>query len=211
MKVTKLPPIAALTLGLVLSPCGGKASFDVSGVIQGLTNSGMVLTNGSDTITIPAGATSFTFPTRISYGTDYNMVIKTQPAHMSCNLFNGSGSAGHTTTILATIQCAQLAHNLGGTVTGLVGTDPVGTGLVLANGSDTVSVTPSANPADKVHFVLPIAVGDGAPYGVTILAQPSNGASVCTVTSAPGTFPTVPTLPAGSPVPVYDLVTVSCK
>jgi hypothetical protein len=183
MKVTKLRAIAALALGLVLAACGGKASFDVSGVIQGLTNSGMVLTNGSDTITIPAGATSFSFPTRISYGTDYNMQIKTQPAHMTCNLFNGSGSAGHTTTILATIQCAQNAHNLGGTVTGLVGTDPVGTGLVLANGSTggTFTVTKPTDGSGRVSFTFPVQVLDGQPFGVTVNTQPAG--LVCTVTN----------------------------
>ncbi len=183
MKVTYLRATAALALGLALAACGGKASFDVSGVIQGLTNSGMVLTNGNDTITIPAGATSFTFPTRISYGTDYNIDIKTQPAHMTCNRFNYSGSAGHTTSILATIQCSQNSHSLGGTVTGLVGTDPVGTGLVLANGSTggLFAVTKPTDGSGRFSFVFGIPVLDGQPYGVTVNTQP-NGL-FCTVTN----------------------------
>jgi len=182
MKVTYLRATAALALGLALAACGGKAMFDVSGVIQGLSNSGLVLTNGKDTLPVPAGATSFTFPTRISYGTDYNMAIQNQPAHMTCNLFNGSGSAGHTTTILATIQCAQNAHSLGGTITGLVGAGTVGDGLVLANGSTGGIFTVPTKPADgsgRVNFTFSAQVLDGAPYGVTVNTQP-NGL-FCTV------------------------------
>lgn len=189
MKVTYLRATAALALGLALAACGGKAMFDVSGAILtgntlGVTNSGMVLTNGKDSITVPAGATSFTFPTRISYGTDYNIVIQTQPAHMTCNVFNGSGSAGHTTTIAATIQCTQNSHSLGGTITGLVGAGTIGDGLVLANGSTGGIFSVATKPADgsgRVNFTFSIPVLDGAPYGVTVNTQP-NGL-FCTVTN----------------------------
>lgn len=190
MKVTYLRATVALALGLALAGCGGKAMFDVGGLIftgttPGVTNGGMVLTNGNDTITIPAGATSFTFPTRISYGTDYNIVIRNPADHMDCNLFNGSGSAGHTATIQASIQCTQKSHALNGTVTGLVGTDPVGTGLVLVNGSTGGQVSPT-KPTDgsgRVTFTFP-AVLDGAAYGVTVFTQPSG--LVCTVTNGTG-------------------------
>ena len=183
MKVTYLRATAALALGLALGGCGGKASFDVAGVVEGLSNPGLVLSNGSDTVTVPAGATSFTFPQRITYGTDYDIEVKTPPAHMSCTVYNGSGSAGHTTTIQATVQCTQLTHNLGGLITGLVGTDPVGTGLILANGSTggQYAATKPADGSGNVDFTFPVPVQEGQSYGVTVYVQP-NGL-FCTVTN----------------------------
>lgn len=188
MKVTYLRATAALAVGLVLSACGGKASFDVSGTVYtnnvpGLPNSGLVLTNGSDTVTVPAGTPTFTFPQRISYGTDYDVEVKTSAAHMTCVAIQptNAGSAGHTTSIQVSITCSQNSYTLGGTATGLVGTDPVGTGLVLANGSagGTVAVGKPADGSGRADFVLPIPVEDGQVYGVTVYTQP-NGL-FCTV------------------------------
>lgn len=180
MKVTYLRATAALALGLALAACGGKASFDVSGQIYtgntpGITNGGMVLTNGSDTITVPTGATTFTFPTRISYGTDYNIQIKTPPDHMNCTIGNNSGSAGHTTSIQAIIQCTQNAHSLGGTVTGLISSDATTVGLVLTNGSTGGQVGPLFKAADgsPVAFTFLTPVFDGAAYGVAVFTQPA--------------------------------------
>ncbi len=190
MKVTYLRATAALALGLALSACGGKASFDVSGTVYtnnvpGVPNSGLVLVNGSDTVSVPAGGTTFTFPQRISYGTDYNVQVQTSAAHMTCASVapTNAGSAGHTTAIQVTVTCSQNSYTLGGTVTGLAGTDPVGTGLVLANGSTggTVAVSKPADGSGRVDFVLPVPVLDGQPYGVTVYTQPAG--LFCTVTN----------------------------
>ncbi len=68
-----------------------------------------------------------------------------------------------------------VTHTIGGTVSGLTGT-----GLVLRNnGGDNRAVT-----ADGA-FTFATAIGDGAPYSVTLLTQPSG--QTCTVQNGSGT------------------------
>ncbi|MYM99076.1 hypothetical protein [Duganella vulcania] len=185
MKFSTLSAVAALMLAAALSACGGKAQFAVQGSIEGLNNSGLVLANGSDTLPVPSGATSFTMPRQISYGTDYNVTVQANPAHQTCAPIAGaSGSAGHTVSIAVAIRCIQNSYTVGGYFTGLFPTPASGTTaaaprvVVLLNGSTggQVSVS-SANANDTVlgkgEFQLP-AVADGAAYGVTILSQPAD-------------------------------------
>lgn len=173
MKLSCLRPLAALLLTLGLAACGGKASYDVSGTITGLTNNGLTLTNGSDTVTPAAGATSFTFAKRIDYGTDYNIIVTQNPAHMNCSVSGGSGSAGHYLEISALVSCSQNAYTVGGTISGLT-VD----GLVLINGNTTTTV-----PKDATTFTMNGAVAYGTSYGISVYTQPTG--LVCTV--APGT------------------------
>jgi hypothetical protein len=185
MKVSTLRAAAALALALALAGCGGKAMFDVAGVISTagpLTNAGLVLANGNDTVAVPANATSFTFPHRVAYGDNYNVVQQTPPDHMSCQVFNGSGSAGHTSSILVTVQCTQNSYLLSGSITGLKST---GTGLVLINGAGASAgpVVPATDPAASVGFQMG-NVFDGSAYGVTVLTQPVG--QVCTVANGTG-------------------------
>lgn len=171
MKANHVRTVAALATILALSACGGKASFDVGGTIAGLRNTGLVLANNGDTVSLPAGATSFTFPKRAEYGDDYAITVKTQPAHMTCQVGNGSGSAGHLTSISASVVCTQNAYTIGGKVVGLT----AGT-VVLTNGSNT---SPETVTKDAPDFVFDQPVEDGQPYGVTVLTQPET--LFCTV------------------------------
>jgi len=171
MKLSCLRPVAALLLTVGLAACGGKASYDVSGTISGLNNNGLVLVNGSDTVSPPVGATKFTFPKRIDYGTDYNITVKTQPAHMTCAVSGGSGSAGHYVSIEAAVSCAQNTYTVGGTVTGLSAD-----GLVLANGSNASTLTVAKT---ATTFTMPDKVADGTSYGISVVTNPTG--QVCRV------------------------------
>lgn len=187
MKLSYLRAAAALALATLLAACGGKATFDVSGVfvdasslstgievIVPLPNAGLVLANGSDTVTVPAGATTFTLPLHVSYGDSYNIVVQTPPNHMNCTIANGSGSAGHTVTIHASVVCSQNTYELSGSVSGLTAD-----GLVLLNGNAQVLV---AKVADNPNTVFTFgAIPDGQAYGVTVLTQPTG--QTCTVTN----------------------------
>lgn len=202
MKFTFVRALAALALGLALSACGGKASFDVSGTISGLTNDGMILTNnGGDEIHIPAGATTFTFPQRASYGDNYDIEFKKNadgtpiyPNHMTCVIGYNTGSAGHTISINAQIVCQQATHNLGGTVFGVSNcpapTDSAPYCLTVANGSTggQMSITKPTDGSDSTSFTFATQVKDGDSYGVTVLTQPPN--MTCTVTNATGVMHT---------------------
>lgn len=178
MKSSCLRPLVALLIVASLSACGGKASFDVSGVINGLSNPGLVLENKGDTVSPPAGASSFTFPKRIDYGTEYNITVQTSPAHMNCTINTGSGSAGYYLSIAATVSCVQNSYTVGGTITGLSVA-----GLELSNGSGAATLLPAAA---ATTFVFAETVPYGKFYGVTVLTQPPG--LTCTVSNGTGTM-----------------------
>ena len=162
MKLSCLRPLAALLLTLGLAACGGKASYDVSGTVSNLNNNGLILANGGEELPIAAGQTSFTFKKRIDYGTDYNITFKQQPAHMTCSISGGSGSAGHYINISAAVSCSQNTYSVSGTISGLT-VD----GLELINGNVTTTVA-----KDAKTFTLNGAVADGTTYGVGVSTQP---------------------------------------
>ena len=81
-----------------------------------------------------------------------------------CGGLSGGNSGGSTAT-----------YTIGGSISGLSAS-----GLVLANGGDTVS--PAAN---ATSFVFSTAITSGASYSVTVSTQPSG--EKCTVTSGSGT------------------------
>lgn len=169
MKVFNARTTAALAALLALSACGGKASFDINGTVSGLNNPGLVLVNSKngDEVSIPAGATTFKFPQSIEYGTEYNVTRKTDPSHQSCQVGNGTGSAGHTASISVVVACTQNAYTIGGVLTG-----PIGDGkVVLINGSTGGQVTITK---DALRFTFATPVADGTPYGVAVLSKPDN-------------------------------------
>lgn len=168
---------AALLAAAALAACGGKASFSISGTITGLSNQGLVLqNNGKETLPVAIGATTFSFPDSIDYGTEYNVTVKTNPDHMTCKPLNGQGSAGRTAVINVVINCAQNTYSLGGTINNLVGN-----GLSLVNGS----VGPYVITKDSKEFALP-AIAVGETYGLAVLAQPTEPAQRCTIVNGSG-------------------------
>ncbi|MBB5371138.1 MULTISPECIES: hypothetical protein [unclassified Janthinobacterium] len=179
MKSSCLRPLLALLITVGLAACGGKATYDVSGTIIGLNNSGLVLANGADTLSVPAGATTFTFANKIDYGASYNIVVQTPPAHMNCTVVGGSDTAGHYVSIQASVSCQQNVYTVGGTVTGLT-VD----GLQLSNGSDILTLTKNT-AADPLAFTMPTAVPDGRAFGISVTANPTGLA--CSVLPDPTT------------------------
>lgn len=171
---------AVLAAALALAGCGGKTEFtlngtfyDAAGNVTGVPNSGMELTNGNETISIPLGATTFSFPTRIEYGDDYNVVITTQPQHMTCTPANTSGSAGKTEAIEIPITCSQNVFSVLVTINGLTGT-----GLQLSNGSTLVSPDAAATSAEFAS--IPV----GTSYGIAVFTQPAG--QTCEVSHGSG-------------------------
>jgi hypothetical protein len=67
------------------------AAFSVGGTISGLTGSGLVLTDGTDTTSPAPGATAFTFPTKLASATSFTVTVSTQPTGQSCTVSNGTG------------------------------------------------------------------------------------------------------------------------
>lgn len=185
---TFLRPLLALTLAASLAACGGGTkSYVLGGTVSGLTDPGLVLANGSTTLTLApvtvvnndgststAAAFNFAFPDKLAYGSVFNVTVQTNPAHQSCGTSANAGSAGTTASNAIIVICTRNSYTVGGTVTGLSTT-----GLVLTNGSDTLTVASAA-----AGFTFAGRVNDSAAYGVTILTQPVG--QTCVVSSGSG-------------------------
>jgi hypothetical protein len=177
MKSLFLRSGAVLACALTLASCGGKGgNLLLSGAVLGLTRDGLVLqNNGGDDLTVPANSATFVFPNLIGNDTDYNVTVKSSPPSAVCTASNNKGRSSNYDVTTVVITCITNTYDLGGSVSGLTGA-----GLVLVNGPDRVSVAPGAT-----SFIMS-KVGDGYPYGVTVLTQPAN--QTCTVNNGTGTM-----------------------
>ena len=209
MKSSYLRPGLALLCAALLNACGGgnNGNLLLSGTISGLTKPDLVLINNKtgEKLPVPANSTNFSFTRLIAVDEAYDVqIVPPGPTGAKCEAVNGSnvGKANAYTAYPITFKCTTNPYTLGGTVSGLLYP-----GLVLANGSDLVSVQPSAPAGATVNFSMSSLVGDGSPYGVTVLSQPkdttpgSTLTQVCTVANGVGN------MPAGD----FRNVVVSCK
>ena len=188
MKFSFVGAAVALAAVATLAGCGGKQQYTVQGTITGLNNSGLVLTNnGGDDLSVPIGATSFSFPKQIDYGTTYSVDVKSHPAHMTCG-WNTThvGSAGYNVTIQMQLACTQNTYSLGGQITGLtVAADgTTARTITLINGSLGSVTISSANATNGAADFVIGQVADGAAYGVSVV--PSDPKMSCTVTNGTG-------------------------
>jgi hypothetical protein len=191
----------ALLLAASLASCGGgsKATFPISGTVSGLAYESLVLTTGTQNVTIkPNGVdasgvpvvVNYSFPKTLEYGDPYLVTLLTQPPHQTCAVGQSvQDSAGHTAAINIAVGCTTNSYTVNGYVHGLNSE-----GLQLINGSTngTITVTVAgvaANAAAEAagtitpSFTFP-AVLFNKTYGVTILTQPAT--QTCTVTNGNG-------------------------
>jgi hypothetical protein len=190
MKFSFVSAAAAVAMVAALAGCGGKEQFVVQGTVSNLNNSGLVLANGGEQLSVPSGATSFAFSKQIDYGTDYNITIVSYPAHMTCSVTSGTGSAGYNVAIQSLVSCTQNTYTLGGQYSGVTpAADGTARTVTLLNGSTGGTATlSSGTSADTLtpsgDFLFSSSVADGQAYGVTVV-QPTNGLS-CTVANGTG-------------------------
>jgi hypothetical protein len=167
----------------------GGGTFTIAGSISGLTGTGLVLldtiggtTPGTDTLTIPAAATSFTFKTAVPASGTYAVTVQTQPTNpaQTCTVTAGSGTASaNVTTISVACTTNAVTATIGGQLTGLA----TGASVILQdNGGDSLTLT--ANGA--FTFKTPVT-GPTDAYAVTVNTQPTSPNQICTVTSGSGT------------------------
>jgi len=76
----------------------------LTGTISGLKNE-LVLINGSDRQTIPAGATTFAMA-RVAQDAPYGISILANPAGQSCTIANGIGTMGAADVNNVVVTCA---------------------------------------------------------------------------------------------------------
>jgi len=161
----------------------GSTSYTIGGSITGLTGTGLQLVdtiNGktTDTLTVAAGKTSFTFATEVPTGETYAVSIKTQPSSPTETCTVTAGGSGTATANVATVQVTCSSNfTIGGTVTGLTGSQLV----LVDNGTDSLPI----NGTGTVPFTFKATV-TGA-YNVTVQTQPMNPTQSCIVTNGKGT------------------------
>ncbi|MET3131064.1 hypothetical protein AAKU55_001322 [Oxalobacteraceae bacterium GrIS 1.11] len=177
-----LRSMAAIACAAGLAACGGGNSGNLilGGSVTGLgAKAGLVLTNGSSTLPVAAGSGSFQFVELIDTNANYDVQIKTQPTGAVCTVVSGTGAGKASNYNVTTVQisCLINQYKLGGTIAGIAGP-----GLILLNGKD--SVQPTANGA----FTFPGTVGDGSPYGVSMLPSSIPTGKTCTVANPVGTM-----------------------
>jgi hypothetical protein len=154
-------------------------TFNVGGTISGLTVSGLVLANGSDTLAVPAGATSFTMPAAVAYGSSYAVTVAAQPTGLTCDVTSGTGTIGTVAVTTIAVKCSDPSPTVGGTIGGLGSA----TGLVLANGTEKYTV-----PASATSFTLDAPQSPGSTYAVRVQSQPTG--LTCSAGKGLGTMPT---------------------
>jgi hypothetical protein len=189
MKSSYLRAGLALLCAVILSACGGNnGNMALSGTITtyGVAKAGLVLINKSngEKLSVETGATSFVFTKLLGSDESFDVEVAEQPIGAKCVATNNINKANVYTVYYVVVTCTANPYVLGGTVKGLTGT-----GLVLANGADLVSVQPAATAGADVSFTYPTTVSDGSPYGGTVLSQPAG--QTCKFDSAlnPGTMP----------------------
>ena len=167
--------LCATAVALGLAGCGGG---EVSGQLSGL-GSGLgvaLLNNGGDALSLSRNG-EFAFAKLLDAGDAYAVTVQTQPTGQTCTVSSGSGTINANGDSVDTVRvnCAFVA-TLRGSVIGLA----PGAALVLANGSDTVSLSASG------AFAFSRTLVDGTAYNVSVLTQPAIGS--CSVANGSGSF-----------------------
>ncbi|RZI59709.1 MAG: DUF839 domain-containing protein [Pseudomonas sp.] len=150
------------------------SSHKLGGSISGLTGAGLVIANGSDTQSISVKSTSFIMPTQVQTGTAYSLTVFSQPTGQYCSFANAVGTMPDADMRNTVLTCASTAFPVGGSISGLSAS-----GLILANGSDIVTVAQGA-----VNFTFATAVATGSDWEVAVRTQPAG--QICTVSKGRG-------------------------
>jgi hypothetical protein len=157
------------------------ATFSVGGTVSGLLGSGLVLRNNNrNDLNVP-GDGPFIFTEQVASGSSYNVEVVQHPSNptQTCSVVGTTGSGQVTTADITSvaISCSTSNFRVGGAITNLVGT-----GLVLQNnGGDDLRIDMGSS------FEFQTGVPSGAPYNVTVAAQPTGPAQQCDPTNNTGT------------------------
>jgi hypothetical protein len=156
-------------------------TFSVGGSVTGLLGSGLVLQNNGRNNLNVTGDGAFTFTEELASNSDYNVQVAQHPSNPTqmCSVVNDSGRGRVTTADITSVQisCSTSNFTVGGAISNLVGT-----GLVLQNnGGDDLRIDAGST------FTFATGVPSGAPYNVTVAAQPTGPAQQCDPTSNSGT------------------------
>ena len=90
-------------------------AYDLGGTVSGASSAGLVLINGREQVSVPAGGTSFKFTTydtagkvtggQVPDGQPYGITVLTQPAGKTCTVANGTGVMGSAAVTNVSVSC----------------------------------------------------------------------------------------------------------
>jgi len=158
-------------------------TYNIGGIITGLTSSGLVLKNNNESLNI-TGVGDYTFNTPVADGGGYNVTVATQPTNPSqfCSVSYGNETADNVVNGVnvtdVNVTCASDAYSVSGSVSGYDGN-----GLTLQNNSDVLIITQNGN------FTFNNLVANGASFNITAESQSQN----CNVSNDSGTIDNAPT------------------
>lgn len=165
------------------------ASYLLSGTVSGLTGSGLVLSDGSESLPVSAnGAFQFTKP--LTSGTQYNVTVATQPAGPQQTCFipsaNSRGQITNANIIGIEVVCNTNSYSLGGSVSGLAGTGLSLSVIAFSPYSTSPSFTATLPVAANGSFtVRGFLMATGYQYTVSAATMPSG--QTCLVPDGSGT------------------------
>ena len=149
-----------LSISLVaIVGCGGGGggsstptpTYTIGGTVSGLNASGLVLIDGTNTVSISSGVTSFQFSSEKPTGETYQVSIQSKPSTQTCSISNASGTVTTQSIMNIAISCVNNPI--------FVMYDETGNGI-LANSGNVIT-------NDEVYFQLffndPVIVNSGTP------------------------------------------------
>ncbi|MDN2680788.1 hypothetical protein [Janthinobacterium sp. SUN033] len=163
MKNLYLRSMLAAACAVTLAACGGSGGnlyLQVS--VSGLAKDGLILQNDGERLPVPVGQGTVVFTKLVKNDDRYNITIAEQPKGAVCTIANGAGKASSYSVNTALVSCTTNSYPLNGTITGLTAD-----GLRLVMGPKGITLSAGAT---AYTFT---SVADGAPYGISILAQPT--------------------------------------
>lgn len=150
---------------------GGGTTYTIGGTVTGLSASGLTLAdNGGDSLSVPSGATTFTFATKLQSGASYAVTVGSQPTGETCTVTSGSTGTVSANVTSVVVTCTAATYTISGSITGLSAA-----GLKLQYYS-TGEVLPVAAGATSFAFTQPVPAGTNVK--MVVAAQP--GFQICT-------------------------------
>ena len=172
------------SLAISLLVENSKQDVTIGGTVTGYYGSGLTLVlNSDENLTIPSGASSFTFTSSVKEGDVYSVKVGENPTSpaQTCTASQNAGIASGTSITNISLACSSTTYTISGTISGLTGT-----GLVLQNNSgDDLAID-----SGTTSFSFKTSVADGAGYSVTVKTSPTSPDQTCTVSSGSGTVST---------------------
>lgn len=160
-------------------------SARLGGSINGLIDSGLVLSAAGQIVSPVVGDNNFLFASPIAYGTPYTVRVASQLRGQDCVVTSNSFGIMRSDDITnVVVTCANVPlYTLGGKVSGNTGP------FVLSAGGQTVNILGivCATSSCSSSFTFPDSIASGTAYIVTVQTQPAR--QTCKVTNGSGTMP----------------------